>query len=62
MLAVLAAVQRGYAFTAAGTAARRNGRLTPELFAALRSEDPGGPAEDAIDDTLTFVPFRDLSP
>ncbi|WP_217549177.1 hypothetical protein [Streptomyces sp. GbtcB6] len=54
--------ERGYAFTAAGTAARLNGRLTPELFAALRAEGPGGLAEDAINDTLTFVPFRDLPP
>ncbi|WP_046731117.1 hypothetical protein [Streptomyces humi] len=54
--------QRGYACTAAGTAARRNGRLTPELFAALRAEGPGGPADDAIGDTLTFVPSRELPP
>ncbi|MEU9447307.1 hypothetical protein [Streptomyces sp. NPDC048277] len=54
--------QRGYAFTAAGTAARLNGRLTPELYAALRAEGLGGPAEDAIRDTLTFVPHRDLPP
>ncbi|MEU9150690.1 hypothetical protein AB0D59_09120 [Streptomyces sp. NPDC048417] len=52
--------EREYAFTAAGTAARLNGRLTPELFAALRAEGPGGLAEDAISDTLTFVPYRDL--
>ncbi|MEV6760868.1 hypothetical protein AB0N16_09480 [Streptomyces sp. NPDC051105] len=54
--------ERGYACTAAGTAARLNGRLTPELFAALRAEGPVGTAEDAIGDTLTFVPFRDLPP
>lgn len=30
--------QRGFAFTAAGTAARLNGELTPELYAALRTE------------------------
>jgi hypothetical protein len=30
--------QRGFAFTAAGAAARINGRLTPELYAALRAE------------------------
>ncbi|GGJ19284.1 hypothetical protein [Streptomyces brasiliensis] len=54
--------QRGYAFTAAGTAARLNGRSTTELYAALRAEGPEGVAGDAIDDTLTFVPFRDLPP
>ncbi|MFJ2768327.1 hypothetical protein [Streptomyces sp. NPDC087300] len=54
--------QRGFAFTAAGTAARLNGALTPELYAALRAEGPGGFAADAIGDTLTFVPFRDLPP
>ncbi|MFA3873755.1 hypothetical protein ABS735_08715 [Streptomyces sp. MMCC 100] len=54
--------QRGFAFTAAGTAARLNGALTPELYAALRAEGPGrrSIAENAIDDTLTFVPFRRL--
>ncbi|WP_434592885.1 hypothetical protein [Streptomyces sp. A5-4] len=54
--------QRGYAFTAAGTAARLNGELTPELYAALRAEGPGGFAEDAIRDTLTFVPLWRLPP
>ncbi|MEV2252556.1 hypothetical protein AB0I94_18605 [Streptomyces sp. NPDC050147] len=54
--------QRAYAFTAAGTAARLNGELTPELYAALRVEGHKGLAEYAIDDTLTFVPFRDLPP
>jgi hypothetical protein len=54
--------QRGFAFTAAGTAARRNGRLTSELYTALRTEGPGGLAEHAIRDTLTFVPYRDLPP
>ncbi|MGY4928978.1 hypothetical protein [Streptomyces sp. 900105755] len=54
--------ERGYACTAAGTAARLNRRLTPELFAALHAEGPGGPAGDAIGDTLTFVPLRDLPP
>lgn len=52
--------QRGFAFTAAGTAARLNGELTPQLYAALRAEGPGGFAEHAIRDTLTFVPFRQL--
>lgn len=53
--------QRDYAFTAAGTAARLNGALTPELYAALRAEGlTGGVAEDAVRDTLTFVPFREL--
>jgi hypothetical protein len=56
--------QRGFAFTAAGTAARLNGELTPELYAALRAEGPGrrSIAEYAITDTLTFVPFRQLPP
>ncbi|MCX4670355.1 hypothetical protein OG453_27300 [Streptomyces sp. NBC_01381] len=54
--------QRGFAYTAAGTAARINGELTPELYAALRTEGPGGFAEHAIRDTLTFVPFRQLPP
>jgi len=54
--------QRGYAFTAAGTAARLNGELTPELYAALRAVGHRGLAENAIDDTLTFVPFRQLPP
>ncbi|MEU4983544.1 hypothetical protein [Streptomyces sp. NPDC021969] len=54
--------QRGFAFTAAGTAARLNGTLTPELYAALRAAGPGrrSIAVNAIDDTLTFVPFRRL--
>ena len=52
--------QRGFAFTAAGHAARLNGELTPELYAALRAEGPGGFAVNAIADTLTFVPFGKL--
>ncbi|MEU5138623.1 hypothetical protein [Streptomyces sp. NPDC021139] len=54
--------QRGFAFTAAGTAARLNSALTPELYAALRAEGVGrrSIAVNAIDDTLTFVPFRRL--
>ncbi|XKK63571.1 hypothetical protein HFP71_14720 [Streptomyces sp. ARC32] len=54
--------QRGFAFTAAGTAVRLSGTLTPELYAALRAEGPGrrSIAVNAIDDTLTFVPFRRL--
>jgi len=54
--------QRGFAFTAAGAAARLNGELTPELYAALRAEGHRGFAETAVDDTLTFVPFRQLPP
>ncbi|MFF4401440.1 hypothetical protein [Streptomyces sp. NPDC001480] len=54
--------ERGFAFTAAGTAARVNGALTSELYEALRAQGPCGFAEDAIKDTLTFVPFRDLPP
>ncbi|WP_405817368.1 hypothetical protein OG241_22880 [Streptomyces sp. NBC_01390] len=56
--------QRGFAFTAAGVAARLNGELTPELYAALRAEGPGRKsiAVNAIDDTLDYVPFRDLPP
>ncbi|MBR8643289.1 hypothetical protein KEF29_37985 [Streptomyces tuirus] len=56
------AEQRGYAFTAAGTAARLHRELTPELYAVLRVEGPKGLAQDAINDTLTFVPFRRLPP
>ena len=52
--------QRGFAFTAAGAAARLNNGLTPELYVALRAEGRGGFAEDAIRDTLTFVPFGEL--
>ncbi|GHB85788.1 hypothetical protein GCM10010306_095780 [Streptomyces umbrinus] len=54
--------QRGFAFTAAGVAARLNGELTPELYAALRAEGTGrmSIAENAIDDTLDHVPFRQL--
>ncbi|MXM62432.1 hypothetical protein GR925_02950 [Streptomyces sp. HUCO-GS316] len=54
--------QRGFAFTAAGIAARLNGELTPELYAALRAEGPGRKsiALNAIDDTLDHVPFRQL--
>ena len=54
--------QRGFAFTAAGHAARLNRELTPELFATLRAEGRGGVAEHPIRDTLTFVPFRKLPP
>jgi hypothetical protein len=54
--------QRGFAFTAAGTAARFNGELTPELYEALRAEGHRGIAENAIDDTLDHVPFRQLPP
>ncbi|MEU5957732.1 hypothetical protein [Streptomyces sp. NPDC047525] len=54
--------ERGFAFTAAGAAARLNGALTPELYAALQAEGHGGFAETAVDDTLTFVPFRQLPP
>ncbi|MGW3652242.1 hypothetical protein [Streptomyces sp. NPDC000878] len=54
--------QQGFAFTAAGHAARLNGELTPELYAALRAEGPGGIAEHPIRDTLGFVPFRKLPP
>ncbi|MFL4906410.1 hypothetical protein ACJ6WF_25315 [Streptomyces sp. MMS24-I2-30] len=52
--------QRGYALTAVGTAARLKGELTSELYAALRTEGPKGPAADAINDTLAYVPFRKL--
>ncbi|MDH6217731.1 hypothetical protein [Streptomyces pseudovenezuelae] len=59
---VLEAPRREFAFTAAGTVARLHGTLTPELYAALRAEGPGGVAENAIRDVLTFVPFRQLPP
>ncbi|MFF7157979.1 hypothetical protein [Streptomyces sp. NPDC008139] len=54
--------ERQFAFTAAGVAARVHGALTPELYAALRAEGSSGFAETAIDDALTFVPFRKLPP
>ncbi|MGW0908168.1 hypothetical protein [Streptomyces sp. NPDC002853] len=54
--------ERGFAFTAAGHAARLHGELTPELYAALRAEGPGGFAEHALRDALAFVPFRRLPP
>ncbi|MFE6161965.1 hypothetical protein ACFQ7F_23985 [Streptomyces sp. NPDC056486] len=54
--------EKGFAFTAAGVAARVNRELTPELYAALRAEGHRGFAETAVDDTLTFVPFRQLPP
>ncbi|MFF9337607.1 hypothetical protein [Streptomyces albogriseolus] len=56
--------QRGFAFTAVGTAARLNGALTPELYEMLRAAGPGprSVAVNAVDDTLTFVRFRDLPP
>ena len=54
--------EQGFAYTAAGAAARLNGELTPELYEALRAEGHVGLAGDAIDDTLTFVPFRELPP
>lgn len=56
--------QRVFAFTAAGVAARLNGALTAELYAALRAEGPGrlSIAVHAIKDTLTFVPFWQLPP
>jgi hypothetical protein len=54
--------QRGFAFAAAGHATRLNGELTPELYAALRAEGPGGVADHPIRGTLGFVPFRKLPP
>jgi hypothetical protein len=57
---VLDTSRREFAFTAAGIVARTHGDLTPELYAALRTEGPGGVAANAIKDTLTFVPFRKL--
>lgn len=59
---VLDRSRRDFPFTAAAHVARLHGRLTPELYAALRAEGRGGFADHAIDDTLTFVPFRDLPP
>jgi hypothetical protein len=40
--------QRGFAFTAAGAAARLNNALTPELYEVLRAEGRRGFAENAI--------------
>ncbi|WP_223190813.1 hypothetical protein, partial [Streptomyces sp. TRM68416] len=59
---VLDRSRRDYPFTAAAHVARLNGRLTPELYAALRAEGTGGFAGPAIGDALTFVAFRDLPP
>lgn len=53
---------RDFPFTAIAHLARLDGELTPELYAALRVEGLGGAADNAIDDTLGFVPFRDLPP
>ncbi|WP_332112983.1 hypothetical protein [Streptomyces sp. ActVer] len=55
--------QRGFAFTAAGIAARINGELTSELYAALRAEGPGRRtiAENAVDDTLDYVPHLQVA-
>jgi hypothetical protein len=53
---------RDFPFTAIAHLARLDGRLTPELYTALRTEGLGGAADHAIDDTLSFVPFRDLPP
>ncbi|WP_337662625.1 hypothetical protein [Streptomyces sp. XHT-2] len=52
--------QRGFAFTAVGTAARLNGALTPELYEVLRAAGPGrrSIAVNAVGDTRPFVPFR----
>lgn len=61
-LEVLDRSRRDFPFTAAAHVARLNGRLTPELYAALRAEGMGGFADHAIRDTLTFVPFRELPP
>jgi hypothetical protein len=43
----------------------RNGQgiwQTTNLYAALREEGPKGLAVHAINDTLTYVPFRQLPP
>jgi len=53
---------RDFPFTAIAHLARLDGRLTSELYEALRAEGLGRAADHAIDDTLTFVPFRDLPP
>ncbi len=52
---------RRLACVAAGDLARTSGRLTPGIYAALRAEGLGGPADSAIKDVLTFVPFRQLT-
>lgn len=51
---------RQYGFTAAGHAARLCHGLTPAIYDTLHAEGPGGMAEDAISDALTYVPFREM--
>jgi hypothetical protein len=56
------AAERGFAYTAAGVAARRHGELTPELYASLRAAGPGrrSIAVNAVNDVLDHVPFKRL--
>ncbi|MEU9114511.1 hypothetical protein AB0D04_22635 [Streptomyces sp. NPDC048483] len=51
---------RQLGFVAAGDMARLYFTLSPGIYAALRAEGLGGVAEDAIRDTLTFIPRRQL--
>ncbi|MEU6453040.1 hypothetical protein [Streptomyces sp. NPDC047065] len=49
------AAQRGFAYTAAGSAARLHGELTPELYAALRAAGPGR-RRDALEHVMRALP------
>jgi len=51
---------RQFGFVAVGDAARKFQKLTPVLDAVLREEGLGGPADTAIKDALTFVPYREF--
>ncbi|MEV2194257.1 hypothetical protein AB0I02_25190 [Streptomyces phaeochromogenes] len=50
--------ERGFAFTAAGVAARLNGELTPELYAALRVEGPGSKSIAGNPSTTPSTTYR----
>ncbi|MFG2208684.1 hypothetical protein [Streptomyces sp. NPDC048638] len=51
---------RQLGFAPAGDMARLYTTLSPGIYAAMRAEGLGGVAEDAIRDTLTFIPLRQL--
>ncbi|MFG2208681.1 hypothetical protein [Streptomyces sp. NPDC048638] len=51
---------RQLGFVAAGDMARLYTTLSPGIYAAMRAQGLGGVAEDAIRDTLTFIPQRQL--
>ncbi|TLF74500.1 hypothetical protein [Nocardia cyriacigeorgica] len=53
---------RRLGFVALGHFVRINRRITPELAGALRDSASDGISETALDDTLSYVPFRRLPP